>query len=104
MRTPSLSVRLASRPVAFELRAPATPRSPENVGAAAAWTAQRSVERVHASARTRAHVAELVEYLALGPPPELQACPFCASVGMRAATRCGTCWRKLDPPAPLARA
>jgi hypothetical protein len=43
--------------------------------------------------------AELVEFLALGPAPELRACPFCGSIGMRAATRCGTCWRKLDPPA-----
>jgi hypothetical protein len=45
--------------------------------------------------------AELVEFLELGPAPELRACPFCGSVGMRAATRCGTCWRKLStaPPA-----
>jgi hypothetical protein len=48
--------------------------------------------------------AELIEYLALGPAPELRACPFCGSVGMRAATRCGTCWKKLDPPAPAASA
>jgi hypothetical protein len=48
--------------------------------------------------------AELVEYLALGPPRELRACPSCGRVGMRAATRCGTCWRKLVPPAPLASA
>jgi hypothetical protein len=47
---------------------------------------------------------ELVEFLALGPPPELRACPFCGGVGMRAATRCGRCWRKLEPPAPLASA
>ena len=45
--------------------------------------------------------AELVEYLDLEVPPELRACPFCGGVGMRAATRCATCWRKLDPPAPL---
>jgi len=48
--------------------------------------------------------AELVEFLALGPPPELRACPFCGSVGVRAATRCGTCWKSLEPPAPLASA
>ena len=48
--------------------------------------------------------AELVEFLALGPRPELRACPFCGGIGMRAATRCGTCWRKLDPPAPPASA
>jgi hypothetical protein len=43
--------------------------------------------------------AKLVEFLALGPAPELRACPFCGAVGMRAATRCGTCWRRLEPPA-----
>jgi hypothetical protein len=48
--------------------------------------------------------AELVEFLALGPPPELRECPFCGSRGMRAATRCGTCWKKLAPSAPLASA
>jgi hypothetical protein len=48
--------------------------------------------------------AELVELLELGPAPELRACPFCGSVGMRAATRCGACWRKLEPDAPIARA
>ena len=48
--------------------------------------------------------AALVEFLALGPPPELRACPFCGSVGMRAATRCGVCWRKLAPSAPPASA
>lgn len=42
--------------------------------------------------------AKLVESLALGPPPELRACPFCGGIGMRAATRCGWCWSKLDPP------
>ncbi len=44
--------------------------------------------------------AKLVEFLALGPAPELRACPYCGGVGMRAATLCGTCWRRLDPPAP----
>ena len=48
--------------------------------------------------------ADLVEFLALGPAPELQACPLCGSPGMRGATRCGTCWKKLDPSAPLASA
>ncbi len=43
--------------------------------------------------------ARLVEFLALGPPPELRACPFCGAVGMRAAPLCGACWRRLDPPA-----
>jgi hypothetical protein len=48
--------------------------------------------------------AELVEFLALGPAPDLRPCPFCGGMGMRAATRCGTCWRKLAPPPPLASA
>ena len=48
--------------------------------------------------------AELVEFLALGPAPELRACPFCGGMGMRVATRCGTCWRKLAPPASPASA
>lgn len=48
--------------------------------------------------------AALVEYLALGPPPDLRACPHCGAVGMRAATRCGRCWRTLVPPAPPASA
>lgn len=42
----------------------------------------------------------LVDFLALGAAPELRSCPFCGSVGMRAATRCGVCWRELVPPAP----
>lgn len=42
--------------------------------------------------------AELVELLALGPAPRLLACPSCGALGMRAATRCGFCWRKLEPP------
>jgi hypothetical protein len=48
--------------------------------------------------------AQLIEYLALGPAPELRACPFCGSIGMRDATRCATCWRKLVPPVPPASA
>lgn len=48
--------------------------------------------------------AKLVELLALGPPPELRACPFCGGVGTRAATRCGRCWSKLDPPPAVASA
>jgi hypothetical protein len=48
--------------------------------------------------------AALVEFLALGPAPELRVCPSCGSVGMRDATRCGTCWRELEPVPPIARA
>ena len=42
----------------------------------------------------------LVDFLALGPAPELLECPYCGTNGMRAATRCGACWRKLVPPGP----
>jgi hypothetical protein len=48
--------------------------------------------------------ARLVELLALGPPPELRACPFCGGVGMRTATRCGSCWRRLEPLSAAASA
>jgi hypothetical protein len=48
--------------------------------------------------------AALVEFLALGPPPGVRACPYCGSPGMPTATRCGACWKKLVPPAPLASA
>jgi hypothetical protein len=40
----------------------------------------------------------LVDALALGPDPEYRACPYCGATGMRAATRCGTCWKVLVPP------
>lgn len=45
--------------------------------------------------------AQLVQFLALGPPQALRACPSCQSVGMREATRCGVCWAKLLPPAEV---
>jgi Double zinc ribbon domain len=47
--------------------------------------------------------AKLVEFLALGAPAPRE-CPFCGSIAMRAATLCGICWRKLEPPAPVATA
>ena len=43
----------------------------------------------------------LVDAMALGQPPELRACPSCGSLGMRAATRCGSCWKPLTPPSGL---
>ena len=59
-------------------------------------------------ARLVASWGKLVEFLALGPTPELRACPHCGAVGMRAATLCGVCWKKLVPPeahaAPPSRA
>jgi len=52
--------------------------------------------------RLRSSWSHLVDALALGPAPELRACPHCGATGMRAATRCGTCWRQLVPPAGAA--
>lgn len=43
---------------------------------------------------------KLVDFLALGPAPELRPCPHCGAIGMRAATLCGRCWTKLVPPQP----
>jgi len=40
---------------------------------------------------------ELVSSLALGPEPEYRECQFCGNIGMRLATRCGSCWSKLPP-------
>lgn len=55
-------------------------------------------------ARLVASWGRLVDFLALGPAPELRACPHCGAIGMRAATRCGGCWRKLVPPGTEAAA
>lgn len=66
-----------------------------------------AVDREMSRLRGRAHASDvdaaallsswerLVAFLALGPAPELEPCPFCGNVGMRAATRCGVCWSKL---------
>ena len=51
-------------------------------------------------ARLAVSWGRLVDFLALGPAPELLECPYCGASGMRAATRCGRCWKKLVPPDP----
>jgi hypothetical protein len=56
-------------------------------------------EGTRASATLRASWDRLVGVLALGPAPELRACPACHSDCRRAATLCGHCWTRL-PPAP----
>lgn len=56
----------------------------------------RDVQRAE---RLAASWARLVEALSLGPAPDLRQCPYCGATGMRAATRCGYCWKKLVPPA-----
>ena len=40
---------------------------------------------------------ELVALLALGSAPETRECPACHGIGMRAASRCGRCWKALEP-------
>jgi hypothetical protein len=40
---------------------------------------------------------ELVDALSLGAAPETRACPTCAYLVMRAASRCESCWSKLVP-------
>ena len=52
-------------------------------------------------AELRAAWTELVQVLALGPAPQTRECPICHSIGMRAASRCGTCWASLQPLPPL---
>jgi hypothetical protein len=41
--------------------------------------------------------AEMMTLLAVGPAPEVRACPVCGNFGMRAATLCGHCWARLQP-------
>ena len=49
--------------------------------------------------------AKPVEFLTLEPAPDLaREYRFCGSIGMRAATTCGTCWRKRERPPTLATA
>jgi hypothetical protein len=63
-----------------------------------------SPQQSESAARLAGSWAKLVDFLALGPAPELRDCPHCGAVGMRAATVCGTCWAKLVPPGAEARA
>jgi hypothetical protein len=56
------------------------------------------------TAALRGAWAELVQVLALGPPPQTRECPTCHRIGMRAASRCGGCWTALQPLPPLSDA
>jgi hypothetical protein len=44
---------------------------------------------------------DLVKALALGPEPELRACPSCARAIIREASRCRYCWIRSDAGAAL---
>jgi hypothetical protein len=54
------------------------------------------------SAALREAWAKLVDVMALGPAPQTRECPTCHGVGMRAATRCGSCWAALERLPPFA--
>lgn len=60
-------------------------------------TIDQEIEREPPAAALRAAWRELVEAMALGAAPETRICPTCHGVGMRAASRCGHCWAKLQP-------
>jgi hypothetical protein len=53
------------------------------------------------AAALRAAWGQLVETLALGPAPATRECPTCHAIGMRAASRCGSCWTALELLPPL---
>lgn len=48
--------------------------------------------------------ARLIDHLALEPPPAFRRCPSCGRSMARGASRCGGCWRALEPLRPLASA
>jgi hypothetical protein len=50
-----------------------------------------------ATAALHASWSELVKVLALGPKPETRECPVCHGRGFAAASRCSSCWAKLEP-------
>jgi hypothetical protein len=45
--------------------------------------------------------AALVKLLAVEAPQQTRRCPHCQAVGMRAATRCGRCWKVQAPLAAV---
>jgi len=65
---------------------------------------ERQFTTVPPPEQLRAAWAEMIDVLALGPPPELRTCPTCGEIGMRAATRCIRCWSSLAPLPPEPRA
>jgi hypothetical protein len=63
---------------------------------------QSDAAQPHQFQALRTSWGELVDWLALGPAPQLRTCPKCGHSGMRDATLCGYCWEKLPTLAPLA--
>lgn len=45
----------------------------------------------------RANCSTRVQLMALGPEPEVRACPACKHRVRRSAPLCGHCWVKLQP-------
>jgi len=60
-------------------------------------TVQRELASITPSEALHAAWDDLVKVLALGPAPDLRACPTCNELGMRTATRCSRCWSSLTP-------
>lgn len=52
-----------------------------------------------ATSGLRAAWLTLVQTMALGPSPLTRVCPKCGGIGMRDASRCGSCWTNLTVPA-----
>ena len=73
-------------------------RDPRDVAREALVRVEAELGKNDVSAGLREAWTALVEALALGPAPELRDCPSCGKSGMRAATRCGSCWIVLIPP------
>jgi len=62
------------------------------------------VDQIHS--QLRRSWGDFVKLLGLGPKSETRQCPACGGIGMRAASRCGHCWAKLEllPPTTVAAA
>jgi len=62
----------------------------------------QQVDQIHR--QLRQSWSEFVKLLGLGPKSETRQCPACGGIGMRAASRCGHCWAKLELLPPTATA
>ena len=57
----------------------------------------REIATFPATSALRSAWAQLIGVLALGPAQATRNCPNCGRPGMRDATVCGYCWKKLAP-------